>query len=294
MKEKVLYFTLPNDAKYRRVIVTEDGKIGIVYSEECTCHMKHNAMSTVNIPKPRILVGGSEVYKENDVPYWYCNIKNGRDKFMHIYMEDLTEHDLLFDSKTGKERVFSDENQKKFKSDVLEALANKPKEGFRWIPAYEPSCAPNGKIQFVENEKPWVGQFNCSTWKQKFEAYSPENESSMSSKTTYFLLLLRWLKDDIATLEQLVSHSEQIGNYHNTVNSKHVLEKTGRRMFGGVYGFVGNTCKIVEGQNSKSGYVLLGGCYFNNGSIHPLSDVAVIYSSYNGDGNSVGLMELKK
>lgn len=35
MKEKVLYVSLPEGAEYQRVEVAEDGKIGIVYTEQC-------------------------------------------------------------------------------------------------------------------------------------------------------------------------------------------------------------------------------------------------------------------
>lgn len=129
MEEKVLYVKLPEGAQYRKVIVAEDGMIGIAYSEECICQQKEKAK--VEIPKPKALVGGGEVYQNDDVPYWYCDIKDGRDTFMHVYMEDLTEDDLLYDSKTGRKRKFSTDRQKKYKKDVLEALANKPKEGFR-------------------------------------------------------------------------------------------------------------------------------------------------------------------
>lgn len=124
------------------------------------------------------------------------------------------------------------------------------------------------------------------------EEYSPENESGKSSKTTYFLLLLRWLKDGIATLEQLADHSEEIGHYCDSENAKDDFEKTGKRKFGGLYGFVGNTCKMVEDLNSSSGYSLLGGCYFSYGRICPLADVNHINNPNNKNHNSIGLLEL--
>ena len=149
MKEKVLYVKLPKDAKYREVIVTEDGMIGIVYSEEDTNQLaisEANAQTEVIIPKPEKLVGGTEVYQKEGIPYWYCKIKNGRDEFMHLYTDDLTEKDLLYDSKTGKPRKFMTKMQKKFKDNVLVALENKPREGFRWIPVFEPSSDGKGRL----------------------------------------------------------------------------------------------------------------------------------------------------
>lgn len=46
------------------------------------------------------------------------------------------------------------------------------------------------------------------------DEYSPENESGRCSKATYFLLLLRWLKDGVATLEHLTDDSTDIGHYY--------------------------------------------------------------------------------
>ena len=294
MKEKVLYFKLPENAKYRRVKVTEDGMIGIVYTEECTCQTQNETtMAKVEIPKPKALVGGSEVYQNDDVPYWYCKIKNGRDEFMHLYMEDLTEQDLLYDSMTGRKRTFATNMQKRFKENVLEASANKPKEGYRWIPVFEPSSDGKDGLQFVKDRKPLLG-LNCPEWDKKLKEYSSENESGKSSKTTYFLLLLRWLKDDVATLEQLTDHSEEIGHYWNSENAKQHFERTGERKFGGLYGFVGNTSKIVEDPNSKYGYSLLGGGCYDSGSRSPLADVTHVHLTNQKRASSVGLLELKK
>lgn len=293
MEEKVLWLKLPKDAKYRKVIVAEDGMIGIVYTEESKEQQnKKDTIAKVEIPKPKALAGGSVVYKKDDIPYWYCKIK-GRDIFMHVYMEDLTENDLLYDSKTGKERVFSTDRQKKFKEYVLEALTNKPEEGFRWIPMYEPSLAPNGSVQFVEGEKPLLG-LKCNEWNKMLKEYSPENESGRCSKTTYYLLLLRWLKDGIVTLEQLTDHSEEIGHYEDSVNSKDDFERTGERKFGGLYGFVGNTNKIIEDPFSTSGCSLVGGNFNNDGNKFPLAVLYHIDGPYYTYNHSVGLMELKK
>lgn len=277
MKEKVLHVKLPENDKYRREKVTEDE----------------------GIPKPKSLIGGSDVYKKEIggsnvyqfLSYWYCKIKNGRDEFMYLYMEDLTEEDLLYDSKTGRKREFSTNSQKEFEENVLEALANKPKEGYRWLPVFEPSYNEKDELQFVIGEKPLVGRLNCLEWDKKLKEYSPENESCMSSKTTYFLLLLRWLKDDIATLEQLVEHSEEIGHYRNSENAKPNFEITGKRTFGGLYGFAGNTGKIVKAESS---YSRLGGCYYDYGKMSSLAEDWHIKNPNGKSNSSVGLLELKK
>lgn len=292
MKEKVLYVQLPEDAIYRKVIVTEDGRIGIVYSEECLEQSVNVPLERI-IPKPEKLVGGTEVYQKEGIPYWYCKIKNGRDEFMHLYTDDLTEKDLLYDSKTGEPRKFTTKMQKKFKDNVLVALENKPKEGFRWIPVFEPSPDGKGRLQFVKGKKPLVG-LNCFEWKKLIEEYSPENESAKASIYTYFLQALRWLKDGIATLEQLADNSKGIGHYLDSENAKHDFELTGEREFGGLCGFVGNTCKIVEDPNSESSFSLVGGGCFNHGYSYPLGDVVHINYPFSLNNYSVGWLELKK
>lgn len=284
MKEKVLYVKLPENTKYRRVKVTEDGMIGIVYSEECACACrtkKETMKAKVEIPKPKALVGGSVVYKKDNLPYWYCKIKNGRDEFFHLYMEDLTEEDLLYDSKTGEKRTFDTGSKKKFKKHVLKALANRPEEGFRWIPVYEPSLTPNGELRFVKTEKTLVG-LKCHEWTKKLIKYSPENESDMSSKTTYYLLLLRWLKDGVATLEQLV-------DLEHDRNSKNVKSDSERK-FGGLDGFL-NSFKIVEDTNSGSGYSLLG---YGAGNKYQIANFCYIKQLGNRSDEAIALMELKK
>lgn len=289
MGENIFWVDLPENTKYRKV-VTENRRVGIVYSDEET-DLSSEEYADVKIPKPKELVGGTEVYKKEGIPYWYCKIKNGRDEFMHIYMEDLTEEDLIYDYKTRELRKFVTKRQKQFKANVLEALSNKPKEGYRWIPVFEPSSDGNGGMKFVKGEKPLFGFGNDRDRSEKMNEYSPENESGRCSKATYFLLLLRWLKDGVATLEQLADDSTDIGHYYKSKGSKNDFELTGDRMFGGLYGFVGNTYKIIG--ELYEGFCV-GGCYFSNGTISA-SDLCKIEDTL---GNyiyfCVGLMELKK
>lgn len=86
-----------------------------------------------NIPKPTPLIGGTEVYPKEGLPYWYCRIKNGRDEFMHLYFRDLSSDDILYTA-DGKKREFFTKRQDKFRANVMKALDKMPKEGFRWIP----------------------------------------------------------------------------------------------------------------------------------------------------------------
>ena len=291
MEEKVLYVKLPENAQYRRVKITEDG-IGIVYSEDSMSKTrKEIIMTRTQIPKPRPLIGAKKVYQKEDVPYWYCRIKNGRDELMQVYMEDLKEEDLLYDFKTGKERKFLSSKLKKFKENVLIAIANKPREGYRWIPVFEPSLDGKNRLQFVKGKIPLTG-LDIYEWKEKISEYSPENESQFASKNTYFLLLLRWLKDGFASLEQLAMHSEEIGHFKDSENAKDNYERTGERKFGGLYGFAGNTRKIVISEGLSAGYLSIGGMYSIPGNVYSLSTVDTIDSYYVVGRTSLALIEL--
>lgn len=37
--------------------------------------MKVNTLRKVEIPKPKPLIGGGNVYQNDDVPYWYCDLE---------------------------------------------------------------------------------------------------------------------------------------------------------------------------------------------------------------------------
>lgn len=286
-KEEVLSIELPNGAEYQRVEVT-DGVISIFYSRDSEEEVKvserdqtveenssiKSAKKVTNkrfkrvspfelsskpeiiadgSSKPVPLIGGTEVYqKDNGTDYWYCKIKNGRDEFIYIQFDDLTTNDLLFNS-SGKARDFDAGYKYNFMMNVWNALKNKPETKGVWLPVYEPSKDKNGGIQYVSGE--YIRRdLDCHRWEIFFEAYSPENGSRMASTTTYFLLLLRWLKDRNAFIEELAGSTKRyITSYGDT------YEVTGERSFCGFYDFVGNTAKIVKDPKSKSGYSISGG-----------------------------------
>lgn len=292
-KEKVMYVVLPKDAEYRKAYVTEDGKVAITYAEETANDTtKVSKPVSKELPKPTPLIGGTEVYQKEGLPYWYCKIKDGRDEFMHLYFGDLTDEDILY-TEDGKKRESVTARQKKFKANVMKALENKPEEGFRWIPVHEPSKDDVGNIQYVSRANV-LRELNSYNWEEAFQNYSPENGSRMSSITTYFLLLLRLLKDGFATIEQLADDSKEIGHYWDSENAKHEFEKTSERQLGGLYGFAGNTYKIVKDSESSSGFSLLGGCYDDNGYGYPLAGVERGSDPIITRNDGVGLLELTK
>lgn len=265
MKEKVLF---PEGAEACR------GKVAEVTSV------------ATPIPKPEPLIGGTEPYqKDNGTGYWYCKIKDGRDEFMYLYFGDLTENDVLYDA-NGKEREFVGERQLGFKENAVKALSNKPKEGFRWIPVYEPSLATDGGIQYVSGETVLRG-LNSYDWEDKFKNYSPENGSQEMSITTYFLLGVRWLKDGLATVDGLADDSSGIGQ-----KPKHGFKKTGECEFGGLCGFVGNTYKEVKDHESPTGFSIFGGDYHNFVNKYPFGDGYYNRSPHGPSLCSTGTIEL--
>lgn len=277
--EKALYIKLPDGTNYLRTEKTEDGSLRIVYKD-------------TSLPKPKPLIGGSEVYqKDNGTPYWYCKIKDGRDEFMYVPFDDLTIEDWYYDSKGNKRDV---KDWYLFENKLLRALENKPKEGGRWIPVFEPSKDSNGNLQYVAGCDVWT-KLAGSLCMKVFKEYSPINGSQLSSFTTYLLLMLRWLKDDIATLDQLLKDSSKIGNY-SLLGTNSSIEKTGKRFFGGIYGFVGNTFKQVSNPNCLSQTLYMGGSYKEFGRDFPVADDAyepILFDDY-GElcKDVVGLLEL--
>lgn len=281
MKEKVKYIDLPDGAKFRRVEVTEDGRIAIFY--------------TLERPKPNPLIGGTEVYqKDNNTLYWYCKIKNERDEFMYVDFNDLTEKDLYFET-NGKKREIATELEKDFEEKVLKALKNKPKEGYRWIPVFEPSKNSRGNLQYVAGEEVFIGTSPLE-WEEMFKEYSPKNGSQMASTTTYFLLLLRWLKDGIATLEEISDDARWLGNFKNNKYATNSFEKTGEREFGGLFGFVGNTSKTVRDSEKRVGFSSIGGyCqYPYNSPTMSSFNLKYLWSAKDKSFSDVGLLELTK
>lgn len=280
MKEKTMCVKLPRGSKFRRVSVEGNGKIGIIYTQP-------------EIPKPKNLVGGNGVYQDVDSPYWYCTLKNG-DTFMYLYVEDLTEEDFCYNP-VRTQNEYLNRKQESFKIDILEALANKPKKGV-WLPVFESSADKNGNLRFVKDAIPLTGKMNAKEWKEKAREYSPENKSKMCSKTTYILMLLRWLKDQVATYEQIVYDSSELGTYFLSRTNGEEPVKTGQRKFGGLYGFVGNTYKIIENTDPYSAYrfLMAGGDCNNDGGFHCASKYGVLRDDeLDISGYGVGLIELQ-
>lgn len=290
--EKALRINLPDGIEFRGVEVT-DGGLLITYAIENDIDFI-NISITDSIARPTRLVGGTRVYQKEGTNYWFCKIKNGRDEFMYLDFSDLTEDDILY-TKDGEERKFVTERQKEFRENAIKAIENKPAEGFRWIPVYEASGNYySGILRFVSGANV-LTDISTNSWKEFFEKYSPENGSRMASITTYFLLLLRLLKDGYVTIEQLADDSKEIGRYYDSKNNDTLqeFEMTGTRQLGGL-SCLGNSQKIVLDPESKTGFSIVGGSFDDLGIDRPFACVDKNLPGWFIPYYSVGLLELTR
>ena len=274
-EEKVKYVDLPNGVIFHKAKVTEDGKkVAVSYS-----FAEDIQNVSKKLPKPTPLVGGTEVYQKEGLPYWFCKIKDGRDEFMHFYFGDLTENDLIYWA-DGRKREFFTDRKKRFKTVIRYALDNMPKyKDFRWIPVYPPSMNADGNLQFISSRRINLLKKNTYNLVQIFQTYSPENESDMTSITVYWLLLLRLLKDGVATIEQLAGETKAKKQYWDCKDSDEPL-------------LGGDVFKIVRDEDAPGGFSLLGNDGYNNGNIYPRncsSGLSLIF----GEQLGFGLLELK-
>ena len=265
MKEKSkICINLPKGAKYLREEVTEEA-VSILYTIK----------SKPKKPKP--LIGGTEVYqKDNGTNYWYCRIKDGRDEFMNLYYRDLTRNDILY-TEDGKERKLLTQRQIDLCKNLCCAIPDKAMcKDEVWIPVYEPSMDSDGNLQFVSGEKVFT-HFTHDQWINAFKNYSPENRSNIASSLTYFLLLLRLMKDGFVTFEQLADDSTELGHFWNSNGESFGLQKTGERQLGGLYGFAGNTTKLLSSDMLAFDYALriAGGDFRCKGWENPLANCEI-------------------
>ena len=295
MSERVLLINFPDGIEYRKVLVTE-GWIEVVYSSEEDTNfpvLSETIGETFNISKPKPLIGGGETFQREGSPYWYCYLKEGHDLFMCLPTDELTEADLFYDYRARKPRFYESEDEREFMSNCMEALKRKPEKGFVWIPAFEPTLGEDGILQIVPDcELNLHG--DCEQFNKLCEEYSPKNGSTMAQIHTYFLLAVSWLKHGIATVEQLVHNSSQIGHYSDSPNHKAGYEVTGQREFGGVFGYIGNSQIIVKNQAVSTGYSYVGGSRISsNGGKCSFSYVEKVHFPNYNFYNDVPLLELK-
>ena len=192
--------------------------------------------------KPKPPVGGTPVYqKDNGTDYWYSKIKGGRDEFMYLHCDDITEADLKKIYREALSEWYPYVSHPQYDDFYKRALHEIYHGHSLWISAYEPSWVAENhtEIQFVSGKEPIT---NVKYWESIMDKYSPENGSRLMTIDTAFLLFMRWIKDGFCTMRQLTRG----GMPEHVYNQGFELAKTGSSSFGGLYGFVGNTLKHVS------------------------------------------------
>lgn len=237
--------------------------------------------------KPKPLIGADEVYRRGKE--FYCKLETS--EFM-LLRTDLSEIDVLYDYVKEEIRSFQTPKAKKFKYDVFEALKTSDEDEEIWISTNSASFTENNKIVFIEGAKPTLGPHSYREVEEKIRGFSRENHSQMWSKDTYILILLRALKDNLITIDQILDDASTLGHYRNSLIRSFAPEKTGTREFAGLHDFIGNTSKVVKDSSSRSGYsVADGNCYTVNKS---LADFGEVYNSENNLNNLSTRAEIRR
>lgn len=174
---------------------------------------------------------------------------------------------LIEASKLSLDDDFMKYNPKNIKEqklkDELEVVIKKGIDDF-WRPIMDPSIDNQGNICFKKGCLPAIGK-TTSWWRSNAEKFNPMCKSRLGTKSQYiaFLgVLIKTLVGEGLTVEDawidVCSDSKRLGNYWNSENSKHALEVTGSRTIAG-FCDLGNTCKILLGEESENEFWIAGG-----------------------------------
>lgn len=183
--------------------------------------------------------------------------------FVWIDCSWLKKADFSIKRKTGK--------QERLRNRILKAIENYTAVGF-FTPIYEPSIDANGNIQYVAGVTPEIGR-SVIWWSLRVEQFCPERGSRFGTEDEYFLFIAYLLKTGVIDWKRAADNSKSIGNFWDSPNSKHSLEKTGERKRGQFYGFIGNTGKFVK---CTDGYAMMGGSAYCKGCNHALADITYV------------------
>ena len=184
--------------------------------------------------------------------------------------------------------------QESLRQSILIAIENNRLEGL-YVAILEPSVDDDGNIYFAKGANPGVG-YSARWWNDNATKFCLERKSRNLSFDEYCLIVAHLIKNGDITWEEATEDSSLKGNFWNSPNSPHEMEKTGTRKCGEFYGFVGNTCKYVKYvKHAKAAtYALMGGSYNFKGSNFPLADADTInYPNFN-ENISVGWLVLEK
>lgn len=170
---------------------------------------------------------------------------------------------------------------------ILSAISNNKLSGI-YVQKYEPSVDKEGNLRFVSNVIPFVNN-DVLWWKEQALAYCPSRGSRLATKAEYCLIIASLIQQGIINWEQAAEDSSQIGKYFNTLNSSIGIEKTGVTKCGKLFGFVGNTYKLVH-ENSE--FSLCGGDFLSTGNQFQLGNIYSFYNQPNCSNNTTGLIVL--
>jgi hypothetical protein len=211
-------------------------------------------------PKPAALIGCSEPALRKD-GFWSCKREKDGSSYTWIYTEDLT-HNFF------EQCVTVGVGQESAKNGIIQAINHKPEGKGFWVTTFEPTFSQKTEtLQSVKNANPSFALDGTNLdWEELAKNFDLENESNLLSESGYFLILARWIKDGIATWSDIGDDSSKIGNYRNH-HFPIQIELTGYRYFGGLFGFVGNTFKVLKitEKESKIPFLTIGGHYDCNG-----------------------------
>lgn len=197
--------------------------------------------------------------------------KEFEDMFPIVDIENVSLEDSFMQYKPETNR------EKRVKASIIEAKRIGMKN-FR-IPAMDPSLDDDGEtIIYCAGKKPAVSK-SANWWYENAPKFMPSKNSRMRDNLEHDVVLgvmqIKYLVEEkeyeVAEAWKAVCvNSKNLGNYLNSKNAKCELETTGSRQIGKCFD-LGNTCKIVK-KREASGFVLLGGYYFNISVDCPLAD----------------------
>jgi len=178
-------------------------------------------------------------------------------------------------------------NQKRFKERLIAAI----KAGLNdfYAPRIDPSINSDNKIYFCTGSKPGVEK-SAYWWFKNAPKFMPGCRMGLDAERDAFLATL--IKRELATWEQICDHSEEIGHYWDSYDTKRKLEPTGSRPLGEFYDLA-NTFKITLRDEEEAIFSLGGGSYCYHSFHYPLADVNDCDCSGRYKKHSVGWLILE-
>lgn len=202
--------------------------------------------------------------------------------FTKITAEDREEVKIWLEKQKGE-----NDREKRFLTRVREAV--KAVKYDYWIANLEPSVT-DGKIYYAEGNAVGVG-FSSNQWSQMAKEYAPERGSRLSNEFELFIWYALRIVNRLWTLDYVANDSSIRGNYRNSPEATHSMERSGARKCGGFCDGQGNSYKIVT---REGGYALVGGDYDSYGNLFPAADVSYNNGPDGIQNNSAGVLVLTK